>query len=97
MLNWRDNCKIIPEYMPPYPGKNTKPSCVVFHSETDSFLRFENGTESFRSPNSSSENYFWDMYGTDFQTIENAKEALNNASEPIGKPYIEFTIKSSRK
>lgn len=92
--DWRNECVIIPNYMPPYPRPETKPACVVFHLKTDSFLRFEDGTNNIRSEFSSSENYFWDVYGTNFQTIEFANEALEKTSKPpFCKPYVEYVIK----
>ena len=78
----QNECIIITDYLPPFPNYNTKPACVVFHKETDSFLRF------FEL----SGDYFWDLYGTDFKTIELAIEALSKASKPTKKPYFEIKL-----
>jgi hypothetical protein len=65
---WRREAEIIPDYMPPYPCTDTKPSCEVRIG--NSFLRREGRF------------LFWDMYGTDFGTPEEALLALLNAPVP---------------
>lgn len=92
--NFRNDCKIIPDYMSPYPGKNTKPTCVVYHPPTESFLRFFGKVEEIENCNN--DNFCWDMYGTDFKQIEIADRVLSFAPEPIGKPYFEFTIRLNK-
>ncbi len=51
---WRKYAEIVPKYMPPYPGADTRPICVVKLGK--SFLRGHG-------------HYFWDMYGDDMCTL----------------------------
>ena len=94
MSNFRTNCQIIPDYMPPYPGKNTKPTCVVYHPPTESFLRFFGTMKEIEHSNN--DDFAWDVYGSDFKTIEIADRVLSFAPEPIGKCYVEYVIKLKR-
>lgn len=84
MNTWQDNCEIRP---------NKNDTISVFHVKTESFLRFESNHFSIRSEMSTSGDYFWDLYGTEFDSIELAKQALNKASEPLNKLFIEYKIK----
>lgn len=68
---WRQSATIIPAYMPPYPGKDTKPKCVVAYGE--SFLRYSHGPR---------QGHFWDVYGEDYLTPELALIALLEAPIP---------------
>jgi hypothetical protein len=67
---WRKWAEIVPAYMPPYPGDDTRPRCVVRLG--GSFLRGGGDT------------LFWDMYGDDFHTPEHALLALCRAPVPPG-------------
>lgn len=70
---WRRHVEIVPEYMPPYPGADTRPKCVVVYrtvSGSQSFLRVGRGR------------YFWDVYGDDFISPEWAIVALLAAPVP---------------
>lgn len=65
---WRRQAEIIPDYMPPFPRADTKPSCEVRIG--NSFLR------------RAGRFLFWDVYGTDFRTPEEALLALLDAPVP---------------
>ena len=68
---WRRYAEIIPKYMPPYPSKDTRPSCVVrWHK---SYLRYSKGPV---------QGYSWDMYGDDMLSPELALLALLRAPIP---------------
>jgi hypothetical protein len=62
--------EIIPNYMPPYPDRDTKPSVVIRHKPCGNFLRHSGG------PRTGS---FWDLYGDDFLTVELATVELSKA------------------
>lgn len=74
---WRKHATIIPQYMPPFPGKDTKPTCVVAwekdHEVYRSFLRYSRGP---------SQGHLWDVYGDDYITPELAFIALLQAPIP---------------
>lgn len=79
---WRRHLEIIPDYMPPYPHKDTRPTVQIRCGEW--FVRHSKGPW---------QSYFWDMYGDDFITPELALAVLPRLPEPPrGKPYVEFTI-----
>jgi hypothetical protein len=86
--DWRSRCVIIPNYMPPYPRPDTRPTIQVSYGEDDRqahtpFLRVapkEGGF--FGPPGISSGNYFWDVYGTEFASIEEAQAAIAAAPPP---------------
>ena len=83
---WFEHCEIIPDYMPPYPGKETRPRLVIRYnsgSEHPPFLRYSVGPL---------QGYFWDLYGEDFQTEALALLALYNAPPPRSVDPIRFTI-----
>jgi len=69
--SWRRQCEIVPNYMPPYPSKDTRPAVVVKLRET--FLRYSKGPR---------QGFFWDIYGDDFMTPELALLALLEAPVP---------------
>lgn len=81
--DWRTrNAEIIPNYMPPYPRKDTQPSVVVKCGEW--FLRYSAGPCT---------GTFWDVYGDDFTTPSYAfKALLESQPPPDGSPYIKFEI-----
>lgn len=68
---WRAYAEIIPNYMPPYPREDTRPSCVVKCGEA--FLRHSAGPK---------QGFFWDIYGDDFIKPELALVALLHAPTP---------------
>jgi hypothetical protein len=51
---WRADCEIIPDYMPPFPRPTTRPECQVRHKPSGLFLRWSAGVR---------QGYFWDIYG----------------------------------
>ena len=73
---WHERCVIVPDYMPPYPQKNTHPEVQVQYGER--FLRYSVGPK---------QGFFWDLYGEDFQTIELAVLALSQAPYPGPWPH----------
>lgn len=68
---WRKLAEIVPDYMPPYPSKDTRPTCVVRVGE--SFLCHSKGPR---------QHYFWDTYGDDMLRPELALMALLQAPVP---------------
>jgi len=74
--HWMHECKIIPDYMPPYPSADTRPTCqihYIYKDGSDTGLRFSNGPL---------QGYFWDIYGDDFRSPELALVALSQAPPP---------------
>lgn len=83
---WHAQCEIIPDYMPPSPRLDTRPSVQVrFNDGTEHppFLRYSRGPK---------QGYFWDIYGEDMQTIELAVFALSQAPAPRNVGPIVFSI-----
>lgn len=75
--HWMHECEIVPAYMPPYRGSNTKPKCVVryvYEDGSDTFLRYSAGPL---------QGYFWDCYGDDMHSPEMALVAIANAPPPV--------------
>ena len=68
---WRKRAEIVVGYMPRYPDKTTRPTCVVKLGR--SFLRHSKGPR---------QGFIWDMYGDDMQTPELALLALLQAPVP---------------
>lgn len=68
---WMQLVEIIPDYMPPYPRPETKPTCVVRFR--DSFLRYSKGVR---------QGYFWDGCGDDMLSPEWALLAVLQAPVP---------------
>lgn len=74
--HWMHECEIIPDYMPPYPGRDTRPTCVVrytYDSGSTAFLRHSVGPL---------QGYFWDAYGEDLHTPEMALICISQAPAP---------------
>lgn len=69
---WREDCEIIPAYMPPYPRADTQPKCVVRHV-SGAFLRHSKGPR---------QGHGWDIYGDDYHNPELALIALSQAPPP---------------
>jgi hypothetical protein len=83
---WHKNCEIIPDYMPPYPNKDTRPSVQVRYqdgSEYPPFLRYSKGAK---------QGFFWDIYGEDMHNIELAILAISQAPFPLYVGPITFKI-----
>ena len=83
---WHERCEIIPNYIPPYPREDTRPSVRVRYndgSEHPPFLRYSRGPR---------QGFFWDIYGEDMQSIELAVLALHQAPAPRDVGPITFTI-----
>ena len=81
--HWMHECKIVPDYMPPYPREDTQPTCQVIYT-------YESGTEvCLRYSVGPLQGYFWDIYGEDFHSPELALIALSQASPP---PHIDVVI-----
>lgn len=81
--HWMHECKIIPDYMPPFPGKDTRPTCqihYVYKDGTDTGLRYSRGPL---------QGFGWDSYGDDFHSPELALVALSQAPPP---PHIDVVI-----
>jgi hypothetical protein len=69
---WKLECRIIPNYLPPYPNKHTRARVVVQFGE--SFLRHSAGPL---------QGWFWDVYGDDLQTVGLAVRAIIEAPRPF--------------
>lgn len=83
---WHQRCEILPEYMPRFPSKDTRPTVQVrFNdgSEYPPFLRYSCGPK---------QGFFWDIYGDDMQSIELAVIALSQAPAPRNVGPITFTL-----
>lgn len=74
---WHRDCEIVPDYMPPYPGKETRPAVVVRH-KSGMFLRYSKGPR---------QGFDWDVYGDDMLTIDLAIVALSEAPDPGGRHW----------
>lgn len=83
---WHQECKIIPDYMPPYPRKDTRPKVVVMfpNEHGDTFLRYSCGP---------AQGFFWDVYGDNMQSVELAVFALSKAPIPLNYRRLESHIK----
>lgn len=81
--HWMHECKIIPDYMPPHPREDTRPTCqvkYVYEDGTDTGLRYSKGPF---------QGYFWDSYGDDFHSPELALVALSRSPPP---PRVKVVI-----
>jgi len=78
MRSWRTEAEIIPDYMPPFPRDDTRPTCVVRLGNL--FLRH------FLGPR---HGFGWDIYGDDMQSPELALVALASAPPPPWMVYCE--------
>lgn len=75
--HWMHECKIIPDYMPPFPDEDTKPTCQVCYAA------YEDGSKHFlRYSRGPLQGHFWDVYGSDFLIPEIALVALASAPPP---------------
>ena len=82
---WRKLAQIVPDFMPRFPDKHTRPTCVV--KLGDSYLRYSKGPR---------QGYFWDMYGDDFLSPSIALLALSRAPVPPWMVKSERVEPSSR-
>lgn len=86
--------EIIDGYMPPYPREDTQPTVVV--SVGNWMLRRSRGDGVFSAPGSRPDGMtglFWDVYGDDFGTVEEARAALAQApAVPKGEPFVTFHL-----
>jgi hypothetical protein len=74
--HWMHECKIIPDYMPPFPGKDTHPTCQIEYT-------YESGGKTYlRHSNGPLQGFFWDIYGSDFHYPELAVAMLAQAPAP---------------
>jgi len=80
---WHKECEIIPNYMPPYPNKDTRPSTVVVYKNdhSDVFLRYSKGPR---------QGFSWDIYGDDMHSVELAIIALSTAPLPMNYRKAEY-------
>jgi hypothetical protein len=80
---WQHECKIIPDYMPPYPRADTRPTCQVHYYYKDGTycgLRYSRGPR---------QGWGWDSYGDDLHSPELALIAISEAPPP---PRVDFII-----
>jgi len=79
---WQHECEIIRDYMPPFPQKDTRPTCVVRWRKDENasydYLRYSNGP---------AQGFFWDVYGDDMHSPELALLALSQAPPPTRIDY----------
>lgn len=73
--HWMHECEVIPDYMPPYPDRDTRPTCVVRYT-------YDNGTETFQHSKGPLQGYFWDVYGDDLHSPELALLCISVAPAP---------------
>lgn len=81
---WHKDCEVIPDYMPPHPSPDTRPSVVVRHNNGTAhpaFLRHSRGPK---------QGFFWDIYSDDMQEIELAILALSQAPYPRSVSPLTF-------
>lgn len=88
---WHQDCEIVPEYMPPHPGPNTKPEMRVRYNngtEYPAYLRYSKGPK---------QGFFWDVYGDDMYTVEISILALSKAPAPRDVGPIVISIPLPKK
>lgn len=81
--HWMHECEIIPDYMPPSPREDTRPTCKVRYVYEDGervFLRYSKGP---------AQGYFWDAYGEDMHSPELALVAISQSPAP---PRVKVVI-----
>lgn len=84
---WHQKCDFIPDYLPPFPNKDTRPIFVV---------RFNDGTEHppfLRHSRGPKQGFGWDIYGDNLQSAELAVIALSQAPAPVNVGPITFSFK----
>ena len=81
--HWMHECEIIPQYMPPFPRDDTRPTCQLRCANEGGaawFLRYSNGPL---------QGYFWDVYGDDMHSPELALLAISRSPPPPGVRTIQ--------
>lgn len=99
--SWHKKCKIIPHYiLRGCRGKENEDKEAMIEVSYDDgtefcpCLRIADKDGFFSAPDSVTENgLFWDIYGTDFKTLENAIIALSKAPEPRSVAPITFSLR----
>lgn len=96
--DWHQKIVIDPEYMPPYPTKDTAPSIQAYvdtGSEHPPFLRGVPKEGGFFTGAGGKGNgaFFWDVYGEEYTTIADAITALSRAPDPVDVGPITFKFK----
>ncbi len=89
---WHKKCDIVPNYMPPFPSKDTRPTMQVRYNdgtEYPPFLRYSQGPK---------QGFFWDIYGDDMQTKALAILALSKAPAPanVGPITIKIALDAAK-
>lgn len=80
--HWMHECEIDPNYMPPYPREDTRPTCQVHY-------RYPDGTlTGLRHSGGPLQGFFWDVYGDDFKTPELALVAISQAPAPVRIDFV---------
>lgn len=91
--HWLKHITIIPDYMPPYPREDTRPTCQIRYQVEGSDDHDAQWLRYFEGP---IQGYFWDIYGSDFVRPELALLALTKAPPPPAtfgrKFYQEFKV-----
>lgn len=87
---WHQRCEIIPDYMPPYPSKDTRQTIQVRYNngaEYPPFLRYSKGPK---------QGFFWDVYGDHLHSEALALMAIHQAPAPVdvGPIVVSLPIKS---
>lgn len=88
---WHKKCEIIPDFMPKYPSKDTRPSVVIRYNdgtEHPPYLRYSKGPR---------QGFLWDIYGDDFLGVEIAIIALSKAPAPVNVGPITFKFNLNKK
>ncbi len=81
---WHAKCTIIPDYMPPFPGENDRPTLQV---------RYEDGTKYppyLRYSHGPRQGFFWDIYGDNLMSEALAIVAISQAPAPRNVNPITF-------
>lgn len=84
---WMRHCRVIPNYMPPYPNEHTRPTVVVQWRNPED----ESKTQFLRHSAGPLQGTFWDMYGDDFHSPELAIVMLSRSHPPRGAGRFSFT------
>ncbi len=88
---WHKKCEIIPDYMPPYPNEDTRPSVQIKYNDESEYpphLRYSKGPK---------QGFIWDMYGDDMLSVELAIIALSQAPYPRYVGPITFKLDLDKK
>jgi len=82
---WHRNCDIIPDYIRPNDKKKEEIVIIRYNSgsEHPPFLRHSAGPKN---------DFFWDIYGDNFKSVELAIIALSKAPFPVNVDPISFSL-----